>query len=256
MRRLRSAAVLTVTTVLLAGCASTTGGTGRGSAPPPDPSPTTQPPTTSNAATPSLAPPSRPSTASSAPTSATATNGPAAVDPPHVCIGGGCTKLKSVDLGDGYAVTLYTGAGAGGEVASAVLELALNDVPVFWNVTDEAIAGELECSPRPRPNCVVVLGVGAHASVATGYTLDLNKLVKYGEVSSDTPSTDPVDLNGDGLVDVVTTINTYEPSYATGTVYWQTYQSTGSAFASTGCTTAAHTLPPEPTAPLTGTCPR
>ena len=58
-----------------------------------------------------------------------------------------------------------------------------------------------------------------------------------------------------GWCDVVTAINTYEPSYATGTVYWQTYQSTGNAFESTGCTPAAHALPAEPTAPLTGICP-
>jgi hypothetical protein len=158
-------------------------------------------------------------------------------------------------LGNGYTVTLYSGSESGGAVASAVIELSADDVPVFWHVTAEAVAGDITCSPQPMPNCVVVTGVGAHASVATGYTRQLNKLVKYGEVSSDTPSTDPVDLNGDGLVDVVTAINTYEPSYATGTVYWQTYQSTGTAFASTGCTKAQHTLPAEPTAPLTGTCP-
>ena len=103
---------------------------------------------------------------------------PAAVDPPDVCAAGGCTKTKSADLGDGYAVTLYSGSGAGGSVASAVLELALNAVPVFWNVTDEAIAGDLACSPQPQPNCVVVVGGGAHASMAIGYVRELNKLVE------------------------------------------------------------------------------
>lgn len=184
-----------------------------------------------------------------------AATGPAPVDPPPICASGGCTKTKSVALDDGYAATLYTGAQSGGAAAATVLELSKESVPVFWEVTDEQIAGDLACSPQPKPNCVVVVGVGAHASIATGYLRELNKLVRYDEVSSDTPSTDPVELNGDGFIDVVTAINTYTPSYATGTVYWQTFQSTGTAFRSTGCTTPQHTLPAEPAVPLTGTCP-
>jgi hypothetical protein len=152
-------------------------------------------------------------------------------------------------------VNLYTGSGAGGSVGSTVLELSLDGASVFWQVTAEQVAGDLACSPDPTPNCVVVAGIGAHASVASGYVRELNRLVKFGEVPSDTPLTDPVDLNGDGLVDVVTAINTYEPSYATGTVYWQTFQSTGTSFESTGCTRPQHTLPPDPTTSLTGTCP-
>jgi hypothetical protein len=177
------------------------------------------------------------------------------VDPPPVCVGGGCTKNKTVALDGGYAVTLYTGSGNDGSVGSTVLELSQDGRPISWQVTDEQVAGDLACSPRPVPNCVVVAGAGAHASIAAGYTRAGHKLVKYGEVPSDTPATDPVDLNADGLIDVVTAINTYQPSYATGTVYWQTFQSTGSSFASTGCTAPRHTLPPEPTGPLTGSCP-
>jgi hypothetical protein len=245
MRRLTIVA-LVVSSVALAGCASTTNGTGAGSARP----------TPSTSALPSP-PSSAPTTPSLAPSTAPASTGtpPAPVDPPPVCAGDGCTKLKSADLGDGYTATLYSGSSAGGAVASTVLELSLGGRSVSWQVTDEQVAGDLACSPTPAPNCVVVAGLGAHASVATGYTRRLNALVKYDDVTSDTPSTDPVDLNGDGLVDVVTAINTYQPSYATGTVYWQTFQSTGSAFQSTGCTAPQQVLAPEPAGPLTGACP-
>jgi hypothetical protein len=246
MRRLRIAAAFVAGGVALAACASTTNGTGAGSARPT--------PSTTTITPPSSAPPS---TVSLPPSSVVASTGtaPAPVDPPAVCAGDGCTELKSADLGDGYTATLYSGSSAGGSVASTVLELSDGGVSVFWHVTDEQVAGDLVCSPQPEPNCVVVAGLGAHASVATGYTRRLNALAKYDDVESDTPSTDPVDLNGDGLVDVVTAINTYEPSYATGTVYWQTFQSTGTAFHSTGCTPPQQVLAPEPTGLLTGACP-
>jgi hypothetical protein len=258
MRRLSTAGLLVPIAVLLAACSSTTNGAGNGSG-----APTTA--GTSTSAVPSRLPPPSPSTSTSSAstsvpppptTSAPVTSStPTALPTPPVCASGGCTKNKVVDLGDGYTVTLYTGSSAGGAVGSTVLELDSAGTPVFWQVTKDQIAGDLACSPRPMPNCVVVAGVGAHASVATGYTRQLNRLVKYGNVPSDTPSTDPIDLNGDGLIDVVTAINTYEPSYATGKVFWQTFQSTGTSFESTGCTKPAFNLPPEPSAPLTGTCP-
>jgi hypothetical protein len=243
MRRSVLAAVLALVAATLMACASTTTGTGSGSGLP-----------TSYASSPAAAPSTFGRTSGAATITIPAPSASGAA-PPSICAAGGCTKVKSADLGDGYTATLYSGSSAGGAVASTVLELSRGEVPVFWQVADEQVAGDLECSPQPEPNCVVVVGQGAHASVATGYTRHLNTLAKYDDVSSDTPSTDPVDLNGDGLVDVVTAINTYQPSYATGTVYWQTFQSTGSAFQSTGCTTPQQVLAAEPLTPLTGACP-
>jgi hypothetical protein len=255
MQRLSTATLLVLIGTFVAACASTTGGTGQGSASPTisstaRPAPrSTLPASPTPTASLTTAPPTP------GPVTVTPTPSRSAVPPPPVCASGHCTKNKTADLGAGYTVTLYTGSSAGGSVGSTVLELDLDEVPVFWQVTPDEVAGDLACSPTPGPNCLVVAGVGAHASVATGYVRELDRLVKYGDVSSDTPSTDPADLNGDGFIDVVTAVNTYEPSYATGTVYWQTFQSTGSSFESTGCTTPQRTLPPEPTAPLAGRCP-
>lgn len=254
MPRLSTAVLLALIGATLAACASATNGVGQGSAAPttfgstaaPGPTLTVAAPTESAPPTLSLAPPS---------SIASSDSGPSPVPTPSVCATSRCTKDHVADLGAGYTVTLYTASSSSGAAGSTVLELARDDVPVSWQVTADQVAGGLACSPRPVPNCVVVASVGAHASLATGYKRELDKLVAYGTVPSDTPSTDPIDLNGDGLIDVVTAIDTYQPSYATGTVYWQTFQSTGTSFGSTGCTKPTHVLPREPTTPLTGSCP-
>ncbi len=243
--RLAAAAVV----VLLCSCASVVdgSGTGRPAGTPPAPTSTS---TSTSAGTSAGGTSEAPSPSLSAPPT-----GPTPLPAPAACAGGRCTQHASADLGDGYAAVLWAAQGQGGSGGSTVLELTSEDVPVFWRVTADQLAGDMVCSPRPVPNCVVTMGAGAHASVAEGYVRRADALVRVGEVPSDTPSTDPLDLDGDGLIDVVTAINTYEPTYATGTVYWQTFRSTGRGFASSGCTAPDHNLPAEPTTLLTGSCP-
>ena len=175
--------------------------------------------------------------------------------PPLICRSGGCTRNRAVILDGTYGVVLWTASTRDGASGASVLELTQAGRAVWWQVTGERIGDDLLCSPRPVPNCVVVDGAGAHASVATGYVRHGAALMRTGAVQSDTPTTDPADLNGDGMIDVVTAINTYQPSYATGTVYWQTYRAGTTGFTSTGCTQPAQVLGPEPTRLLSGTCP-
>jgi hypothetical protein len=174
---------------------------------------------------------------------------------PKACAAGKCSKIASGDLGGGYSVTVYTGPSPTGQVAADYLQLKLASVPVFWKITDGYHPGQLLCSARPAPNCAVEDAFGAHSSSGRVFLRQGNRLVQFGEALSDTPLTDIADLNGDGWIDVVAAVNTYEPDYATGKVYWSTSLSNGKRLVLSGCTVPRRNLLSKPTAPLTGTCP-
>jgi hypothetical protein len=153
-------------------------------------------------------------------------------------------------------VTLLAGPSATSGVGSAVIELAQQGTPVFWKVIDEESPQSVVCSATPQPNCVVVDATGAHASAFYGFLVHPTSMTQFDTNVSDTPDTKAVDLNADGWIDVVTEQNTYLPTYATGTVYWQTFTSDGVHLSSTGCSVPVNPndLAPAPSAPLTGTC--
>lgn len=88
-------------------------------------------------------------------------------------------------------------------------------------------------------HCFVPAGVGAHGGVlnvvavsATGRLTDLSAGGKY---AADTPDLRGVDLNGDGVDEIVGTVNNYRPDYATGVNYWIVWAWQGRTYVNRGC---------------------
>jgi hypothetical protein len=162
--------------------------------------------------------------------------------------------VATKSLGDGYAVVLHGDASYNGGAGASVLELRYSSVPVFWATQEGETPAELGCSPHPARHCVVVDYSGAHGAVGRLWRIVGSTLEAADEVTSATPEMHAVDLEGNGSIDVQALQNNYEPDYATGKVYWQTWTSDGESLTSTGCGPAASTAPPPPTAPLTGVC--
>jgi hypothetical protein len=244
-----------VASAALAACSSTTQGTGLAIAT----ERTSAAPQSGSASPSGLA---SPSTAASSTSSAPVTSSPAVppnsapASPPPECPRGTCPQVDSVALGNGYVIILRGNDGYGGGAGASVVELTSGGVPVFWSATANETPGGLACSTAgATPNCVVVDYTGAHASVATAWTLARGTLHRGATVSSDTPGMSGRDLDADGFVDVVALQNDYTPDYATGKVYWQTWVSDGNHLTGTGCTSPSHTPTPAPTQPVSGSCP-
>ncbi|MCP2169575.1 hypothetical protein [Goodfellowiella coeruleoviolacea] len=63
-----------------------------------------------------------------------------------------------------------------------------------------------------------------------------------------------VDLDGNGRADAVLRRSTYEPDFATGPQYWETWVEADGVFTHTGCTEPVAGDQPVPTHPATGPC--
>ncbi|MDP9116463.1 MAG: hypothetical protein M3O28_04215, partial [Actinomycetota bacterium] len=175
---------------------------------------------------------------------------------PATCPAAACPVSASSSLtGDLRIILRSNPAYLSGEGAT-IVELTKAGLPVYWYSLPGELPSQLNCLYSPvRASCIVVDNVGAHGSKATLFRLDGSTLVKGAQVTSDSPQIQARDLNDDGWIDVEALQNTYQPDYATGAVYWQTWTSNGSELTSTGCTPATHTPPPAPLAPATGHCP-
>jgi hypothetical protein len=149
---------------------------------------------------------------------------------------------------------VYRGPSPSGQLAAAYLQLLHDGAAVWQSVVDGYSPGLVQCSPNPTPNCTVVFAVGAHSSAAQLYVRSGDTLRKVAEISADTPVTNPLDLDGDGWIDAYSAQNTYQPSYATGKVYWQTFRAGPTGLRSTGCSPPRRRLPPDPTQFLDGAC--
>jgi hypothetical protein len=176
------------------------------------------------------------------------------VAPPSICNGSQCSSKTQTTFGQ-FEVILYSAPSTTSGTAS-VIELLDNTAPVYWKVIDGDSPEGVTCSTTPAPNCVVVDETGAHASTFSAFRVSAGALTQFDMNGSDTPASYAADLNGDGWIDVVTEQNTYQPNYAAGTVYWQTFTSNGVHLLSTGCSApiAADQLAPRPSAPLGGPC--
>lgn len=263
MRRIRGAAI--AATVLLAlgamtACSSAVAGHGAAL----DAEPTRSAPTTSKAPTapspvttpapstiaPSTSPTPRPSATST-------TEAPRPQSPPYQCPGGQCPELSHSLVKDGYQIVLRSGTSDLTGSVTSVVELVTNGVPTQWNTEMGEYQPHLTCSTKTlHLHCVVMAGVGAHASQAQLYLVVDGQFAMPQPILTNTPGIHAQDLDSDGDLDLQVPINDYLPSYAEGGMYWQTLLLKNRAYDVTGCTPTVHYQPaPMPTAPAYGTCP-
>lgn len=176
---------------------------------------------------------------------------------PVACASWDCRARQTRQLGNGYAVTLWGGASQQNFLSRPVLSLAEHGTATQWWVSPKGDGwnGSLTClATSAEPNCVMVDSLGMHASVAEMVLLSGRRLVHTAEAVDDAPGMQAVDLDGDGYLDVIGTVNDYTPNFAQGHNYWQTRRYADGRFVVTGCTLQRAGSQP-PTQLLNGTCP-
>ncbi len=181
--------------------------------------------------------------------------------PPVVvpCAAHNCTPDAAIALPGGYAVRLWSfPAPSEPDQATPVVELLSGGRHLSWWTGRLGFGwtAKLTClATASQPNCVVSSALGAHAGSAETLLLRSGELASPPAASVTFDSSQPiaVDLDGDGLLDVVGMENDYQPDYAHGHNYWATYRQAGAALHRTGCARVTGSSPP--TALLTGRCP-
>jgi hypothetical protein len=198
--------------------------------------------------------------------SSAATSGPQAVSSEPPCAALSCTAGATTALGDGYTVRIWispapTAASPQEANATPVVQLLHDGTPTQWYTAalGSAWSAKLTCSTRgAEPTCVVTSPEGAHAGSAEFIQLHDGKLVgsPRGRVVFDTGAPYALDLNGDGVPDVVGLDNTYQPNYVSGQNYWASYRYANGALTETGCADQTSPHQPPPNHLLTGACPK
>jgi len=178
---------------------------------------------------------------------------------PADCADWGCRPVQTVELPDQRKITLLLGRDEQNFRSRPVLELLDHGVTVQWWISPQGDGwnGRLTCEVRgPEPNCVLVDSVGMHSNVAEMVILRAGRLIHPTDaaVTTDVTGMRAVDLDGDRYLDVIGSTNDYQPNYAQGHNYWQTFQYRDGSLASTGCAPQPQGAP-APTHLLTGSCP-
>jgi hypothetical protein len=174
------------------------------------------------------------------------------------CQSTGCQVKQTVPLATGYQVVLYLSPDQQNFRTRPVVELRHNGTAVGWWTSPKGDGwnGQLTClSGAAEPNCVLTDTAGMHSGVAEVLLLSGGRLVHPAgaEAMSDSGVMHVADLDGDGYLDVVGATNDYQPNYAQGHNYWQTFRYTGGQLVVTGCELQLDT--PRPTQLLSGACP-
>ena len=169
-----------------------------------------------------------------------------------------CQAGQTLALADGYQVVLWLSPDQRNFRTRPVVELRHNGEAVQWWTSPQGDGwnGQLTCSTAAtQPNCVLTATAGMHASVAELVLLSGGRLLHPAgaEAISDAGPMHAADLDGDGYLDVVGATNDYQPNYAEGTNYWQTFRYSAGQLGVTGCEPQADA--PRPTRLLTGACP-
>jgi hypothetical protein len=193
----------------------------------------------------------------SSPTPSAHTTMPRAVAMPTACHSWHCHARQTRQLGNGTAVTLWVAASQQNFRSRPVLSLTDHGVAAQWWTLPKGDGwnGSLTClATTQEPNCVVVDSLGMHASVAEIVLLRDGRLVHTAEAMADAPGMTAVDLDRDGYLDVIATVNDYTPNFAQGHNYWQTRRYSAGRWVVTGCALQQSGLP-APTQLLNGACP-
>ncbi|HEY7048264.1 MAG TPA: hypothetical protein VH373_13685 [Jatrophihabitantaceae bacterium] len=193
----------------------------------------------------------------SAPGTTTPTT-PAGATSPVPCQSTGCQARQTLPLAAGYQVVLWLSPDQQNFRTRPVVELRHNGAAVGWwtSPKGDGWSGQLTCSTSAaEPNCVLTDTAGMHAGVAEVVLLSGGRLVHPAgaEATSDSGLMHAADLDGDGYLDVVGATNDYQPNYAQGHNYWQTFRYAEGQLVVTGCQLQVDT--PRPTRLLAGPCP-
>jgi hypothetical protein len=179
---------------------------------------------------------------------------------PKQCATWHCTSAQTVDLGGGYAISLWHAGHRGDFDTLPVLELSRNGVAAQWWLAPNGFgsSGALTCRARaPEPHCVFTDGAGAHSSIAQLLLVRSGQLVapKQAYIEADLPTVLARDLDGDGYLDVIALDSDYTPNFAQGHLFWNTFRFAGGQFTSTGCQSRTSPNDPAPTRFVSGHCP-
>lgn len=181
------------------------------------------------------------------------------VPPPPHCRAWRCRDRQAATLAPGWTVRLWLSGARLNYRSRPVVELLHERVAVQWWVAPQGDGwnGSLTCmSGAPEPNCDLIDSLGMHAAVAEMLILRNGRLVHPARAEAITNSVGmrAADLNGDGYLDVIGISNDYQPDFAQGHDYWQTFRYHDGQLTVTGCARKSrHALPP--TRLLTGSCP-
>jgi hypothetical protein len=184
---------------------------------------------------------------------------PPAAPMPASCQQRNCHVKQTVALPGGYTATLWLGSDQQDYQSRPVIELLWHAAAVQWWISPvgDGWNGSLTCdTSAAEPNCVLVDSVGMHASVAEMLIFRDERLAHPTGAVATTNSAgmSAGDLNGDGYLDVIGSVNDYRPNYAQGHNYWQTFQYRDDRLVLTGCASQSRGS----TAPrqlLSGACP-
>jgi hypothetical protein len=178
---------------------------------------------------------------------------------PAACRQWSCQPRQTLPLSDGYQVRLWLSADPRNFRSRPVVELLHEGVARHYWVSPQGDGwnGSLTClTGGSGANCVLIDTVGMHANVGEVVLVQDGQLVHPvdAEVMTDSVGMRAADLDGDGDLDVIGVTNDYQPNYAQGHNYWQTFRYGGGLLTETGC--ALQRLgAPAPTQLLSGGCP-
>jgi hypothetical protein len=192
-------------------------------------------------------------------TAPSGTSVPRPVPPPERCQAWGCRPRQSVTLAPAWTLRLWLSPDELNYHSRPVVELTRGRAAVQWWISPHGDGwnGSLTClTGEPEPNCALIDSLGMHADVAETLILRAGRLVHPARAEAITNSVGMrvADLNRDGYLDVIGTSNDYQPNFAQGHDYWQTFRYHDGRLTLTGCARQLKSVP-APTRLLTGTCP-
>jgi hypothetical protein len=178
---------------------------------------------------------------------------------PAACRQWSCQPRQTVQLPAGYQVRLWLSADQRNFRSRPVVELLHDGMAAQYWVSPKGDGwnGSLTClTGDAGANCVLIDTLGIHSNVGEVVLVQDGRLIHPvdAEVMTDSVGMRAADLDGDGDLDIIGVTNDYQPNYAQGHNYWQTFRYGGGLLTETGCALQRPGAP-APTQLLSGACP-